>query len=280
MIGKPFVAARPPMPADPFIYTKRAPFMQRISDLVRTGHHRYVEGTVPIEKAGALYEKFVRLYDVHLDRLQASRHRKKGFASGRLLMTPITNDVANEHYLDLHWILVVTDGKFALAESEKRERWRDAMQDRVIFSGYELVRLTKPQHPKPVWTWRYEKTREKELRESLRSAIRLKHEDELRRMIHLIWRTPGFAGARDQVKKMGVLIKAEWKRSRKDGEPMPEIPARIGYVQRIPDKGMPASQLLKTRLADRMKQSQVAEKTAPDDVVESSVKKLPSLRPA
>lgn len=241
------------MSADPFIFTKRAPFMQRISDLVRTGHHRYVQGTVPLEKAGSLYEKFTRLYDVHLDRLQASRKRQKGFATGRLLMMPVTNDVAHENYMELCWVLVVTDGKFALDEYEKRERWLNALDDRITFSGYELVRLTKPQHPKPVWTWRYKKDREQELRESIRSAIRTKRDDELRCLIHLIWRTPGFAGARDQVKKMGTLIKAEWKRSRKDGESMPEIPKHIGYVQRVADKGMLASKLHKERVAESVR---------------------------
>ena len=250
------------MSADPFIFTKRAPFMQRISDLVRTGHHRYVQGTVPIEKAGSLYEKFSRLYDVHLDRLQSSRKRQKGFATGRLLMTPVTNDVADRTYMDLNWVLVVTDGKFALDEYEKRERWLNALEDRITFSGYELVRLTKPQHPKPVWTWRYKKDREQELRESIRSAIRLKRDDELRRLIHLIWRTPGFGGARDQVKKMGKLIKAEWKRSRKDGEEMPEIPKHIGYVQRVADKGMLASKLHKERVAESVRNT--AKHSCPD----------------
>jgi hypothetical protein len=208
-----------------------------------------------LEKAGVLYEKFSRLYDVHLDRLQASRKRQKGFATGRLLMTPVTNDVAHEHYLDLHWILVVTDGKFALDEYEKRERWSNALDDRIAFSGYELVRLTKPQHPRPVWTWRYQKAREQELREAIRSAIRLKRDDELRRLIQVIWRTPGFGGAREQVKKMGSLIKSEWKRSRKDGEPMPEIPKHIGYVQRVADKGLLASKLHKERVAETIRQA-------------------------
>lgn len=250
------------MPADPFIFTKRAPWMQRISDLVRTGHHRYVQGTVPLDKAAALYEKFSRLYDVHLDNLQSSRKRQKGFATGRLLMSPVTNDVESDRFMELHWVLVVTDGKFALDEYEKREKWRNALEDRISFSGYELLRITKPQHPRPVWTWRYTRDREKELREALRSAIRLKRDDELRRLIHSIWRTPGFGGAREQVKKMGRLIKAEWKRSRKGDEVMPEIPKHIGYVQRVADKGMLASKLLKSRLAETARRESRVESEA------------------
>jgi hypothetical protein len=54
---------------------------------------------------------------------------------------------------------------------------------------------------------------------------------------------------REQVKKMGSLIKEEWKRSRSKTEPLPEIPQRIGYVQRLPNKGKYLKALLKEHSA-------------------------------
>jgi hypothetical protein len=45
------------------------------------------------------------------------------------------------------------------------------------------------------------------------------------------------------------LIREEWKRSRAKTEPLPEIPQRIGYVHRLPDKGKYIKTLLKERNA-------------------------------
>ena len=38
--------------ADPFVFTKKTVYMQRIADLIGTGHIQYVQGIVAIEKAG------------------------------------------------------------------------------------------------------------------------------------------------------------------------------------------------------------------------------------
>lgn len=225
------------MPApDVFVFTKKAPFMQRVADLVRNGHTRYVQGEVPISKAAALHAKFSRLYDCHLGKLEASRRRKAGFATSRLLL--LWQEGADR----LSWLLLATEGRFE-SGADKLEAWRDALTDRISLTGYELVRLTKPQEPRPVWTWRYTKARQEELRLALISAIRRKDGRSLDQLIHSIWRSPGFAGVRDQIKKFGDLIRSEWKRARKEGEPLPDIPARIGYVQRLPDKGMSLSKL-------------------------------------
>ena len=217
-----------------FVFTKKTPFMQRVADLVRTGHTRFIQGEVPPEKAALLHEKFSRLYDCHLDKLQASRRRKAGFATSRLLF------LHQESQERLTWVLLATPGRFPVEGSERLERWRDATirDQRIQITGYELKRMTKPEEKKPVWTWVYTKEREQELREALIGAMRRKSDHDLNQLIHTIWRSPGFAGVRAQVKRFGELIKAEWKRSRKDGEALPEIPARIGYVQRLKDKGV------------------------------------------
>lgn len=225
-----------------FVFTKKAAFMQRVADLVRSGHTRYVQGEVPIERVQALHDKFARLYDINLGHLQASRRRKAGFATARLLI------LYQEGQDRLLWVLLTTPGKFSVEGIEHLERWRDALQkgERIVVTGYELKRITKPQEPKPVWTWAYTAERERELREAIIGAIRRKSDQELAQLIHTIWRSPGFSGVRQQVKKFGHLIRAEWRRSRKESEPLPEIPARIGYVQRLQDKGKSLSELLRS----------------------------------
>ena len=223
---------------DPFVFTKKTVLMQRLSDLVRTGHHYYVTGSIPVEKASALAVKLNMYFDVDQGKLLASRQRKKGAASFRLLMF-LADGESN-----VLWFLLRTDGE--IPEPATREKWRDALTDRVKLTGYELVRLPRPGSKLPAYTWRYERTRCDDLRDALLSAIRTKRDDELRQLIHTLWRTPGFAGARDQVKKFADLIKAEWKRSRGSDE-RPEIPTRLGYVRRLADKGAKLSELkLKT----------------------------------
>ena len=213
-----------------FVFSKKTAWMQRIADVVRTGHHDYVLGQIAVEKAKFLAEKFSKHYDTGLSKLEQSRKRKRGEASFRWLAWH------DESTAVVHWVLCKTAG--LAPEEASREKWQDASsKSRLhIVGGYELLRLTKPQEPKPTWTWRYSKGHYEGLRDSLIRTIRTRRDDELRQLIHEIWRTPGFAGARDQVKQIKDLIKSEWTRGR-GAENLPEIPERIGYVRRLADRG-------------------------------------------
>ena len=219
---------------DHFVFTKKTVYMQRISDLVGTGHIHYVQGVVDIEKAGFLAGKFEARYTICQTKLQASRSRKAGMPSTRLRFLR-----RNENTTELDWILLQAPG----GELDKSEKWRNALEDRVSVTGYELVRITKPNEPRPVWTWRYSRVQHDELRNSIIQGIRQKRDRDLQALIHSIWRSPGFAGIREQVKKFDSLIKVEWKRARKASEQMPDIPTRIGYVRRLKDVGSKLSTL-------------------------------------
>jgi len=221
-----------------FVFTAKASFMQRIADLVRVGHVRYVQGEVAPVRASALYAKFSKLYEVHASDLQGLRIRKKGNATARLLF------LHSESSEKLLWILLARNGDFVSGQSEA---WKDYRAARITVTGYELVRLTKPQEPKPVFTWRYNKDREAELRNAIVMYIRTKNDRKLEDLIAVIARSPGFAGVRDQVKKMFDLVRTEWLRVRKSSESLPAIPARIGYVRRLKDKGMTLDKLIKNQ---------------------------------
>jgi hypothetical protein len=196
-----------------------------------------VQGVIPLAKAGFLAGKFEQRFQVERNKLEASRARKRGEHSARLLFwLPDDSD-------QVHWILLYCPG-VAIDDTEK---WRQAIADRIQLTGYELVRLTKPGADHPVWTWRYTRTRHDDLREAVVQAIRRRRDDELRQLIHTLWRSPGFAGVRVQVKKFKEIIKNEWKRSRKKGEEMPEIPAHLGYVRRLPDVGKRLLELQKQK---------------------------------
>jgi hypothetical protein len=194
----------------------------------------YVQGVIPLAKAGFLAAKFEQRFQVGRNKLEASRARKRGEHSARLLFWLPDDDE------QVHWILLYCPGSVI----DNTEKWRDAIADRILLTGYELVRQTKPGADHPVWTWRYTRQRHDDLREAVVQAIRRRRDDELRRLIHTLWKSPGFAGIRAQVKKFREIIKNEWKRARKKGEEMPEIPAHLGYVRRLPDVGKRLSDLL------------------------------------
>lgn len=219
---------------DWFIFTKKTALMQRLADLARTGHVHYVRGEILPERAGYMAGKMDERFYVGLTRLEQSRRRKQGFSTFRLLI------LHQEGHPKLTWFLLRTDGK--LPAPAEHEKWRNLLVDRIRLTGYELVRHTRPGATAPAWTWRYEKDHAQGLRDALLRAIRSKRDDELRQLIHEIWRTPGFAAARDQVKKFRQLILAEWKRSR-GTDPKPEIPRQVGYVRRLPDVGRRLSEL-------------------------------------
>ncbi|WP_435751834.1 hypothetical protein [Thauera sp. AutoDN2] len=221
---------------DWFIFTKKTVVMQRLGDLARTGHIFYVAGQIPREKAGYLAGKLDDLYQAGLSRLEQSRKRKAGKASFRLLMLADAEDATGP----VSWWLVRTEGE--VPAPAERERWRNLLVDRLKLTGYELVRQTRAGASAPAWTWRYEKEQEQALRHALLRAIRSRRDDELRQLIHTIWRTPGFAGARAQAKRFADLIRSDWKRSR-GTEVLPEIPQALGYVRRLADVGLKLSEL-------------------------------------
>ena len=220
---------------DWFVFTKKTTLMQRLSDYLRHGYQQYVEGTISKEKAGWFCGKQHLRYGVADDRFSTSRKRKLGKAVFHLLVLAIEGEE------NLRWWLLRTEGE-TFYETGHELGWRDALKDRINLTGYELLRLAKIGVKNPVWTWRYSADRYEGIRESILRAIRTKRDDELRQLIKSIFATPGFAGARDQVKKLAALIRHEWKRSR-GSDQMPEIPSRLAYVRRIPDRGLKLSEL-------------------------------------
>lgn len=212
--------------------------MQRMADLARLSHSRYIQGQIEAEKAGFFAQKMDLYYHCYADKVTAFRQRKLGFCSSRLLFFSTAGNK------NLSWILMVTPGEWPTPH-RGNEKWQDPTtpKGRITFGGYEMVRHIRAGNANPSWTWRYTARREKDLRELVILQIRRHNNNELEKTIDSIWRSPAFAGVREQVKKFAELIKAEWARSA-SGD-MPELPKGMGYVRRLPDKGKPLSKLLK-----------------------------------
>ena len=113
-------------PHDHFVFSKKSAFMQRICDLVRTGHVQYVQGRVSIDKARFLVDKFESRFAISTQKLAASRIRKAGGSTSRLLLLKQQSDDSN-----LVWILLHQAGRVP----DISEKWRDSIFDRISLTG-------------------------------------------------------------------------------------------------------------------------------------------------
>jgi len=230
-------SSRSSHPANPFIFTSKTAYMQRIGDAVRAGALHYINGTIKLNKAPFLVQKFAARYLVNAPRMQDMRARKAGEDTARWLAW------MNENSGLVEWFLFYAPGKTICRE----ERWKQPWEDRIHLTGYELVRLTKPGAKAPVITWRYTRDRYRELHDQIVFAIRGRQDVVLEQLNFSLSKSPGFAGVRDQVKGLWKITKNEWKRRRAKEEVMPPIPQNIGYVRRLPDVGLLWSELMKNQ---------------------------------
>ena len=234
---KPSQSYRSAPPTNPFIFTKKTVYMQRIGDAVRSGALHYISGSIPLKKAPFLVQKFASRYHVNLSRIADHRARQAGENTARWLA-----------WLDeptglVHWTLFYYPGKSICRE----ERWKNPFDDRIHITNYELVRVTKAGAKKPVLTWRYTRDQYRNLHDQIVFTVRGRQDKILDQIIHSLHRSPGFSGVREQVKKLWQIVRAEWKRTRSKSEPCPTIPASIGYVRRLPDVGMLWSELMQSK---------------------------------
>lgn len=221
-------------PSNPFVFTKKAVFMQRISDAVVNGAVGYIQGTISVAKAGFFAAKMQDRYECHLGYQEASRKRKLGYATAKMYFWhPKTGD------LNLHWILLITKGRLKNGVGSD-ENWQDPINktQRIRIENYCLVRLPSTFDTKPRWSWKYTRASYDAIRNDIVNAIRSKNNERLKVIVYNLCRSPSFGGVREQVKSLVELIKEEWRRIRGITEKMPELPKKLGYVRRLEDKGV------------------------------------------
>lgn len=223
---------------DPYIFTKKTVYMQRIQDQIKAGCVHYIQGQIPLNKVRSLCEKFAVRYCLNKAPMADSRARKDGKNVARFLC------YFDQKTKTAFWFLAYFPG----AEPCKNERWLDpfASSQRIKLTGYELVRQTKKEAKKPVLTWRYTMENYVKMHEQIVMSIRNKHGKILDQLIFSLSKTPGFSGSREQVKNLWSLVKKEWKRRRSASEKPPVIPPTLGYVRRLPDAGMVWSELIES----------------------------------
>lgn len=116
--------------------------LTRIVDVVGRGYTRYTFGSVVVEKAEMLANKFHRLYGIGCSPAQRITRKKQGIANAVLVM------YWPEGVDRVEWLLLATVG--VGLEGEKLADVTD--RRRLQFIGYELVRYAHDGRTR--WTWR------------------------------------------------------------------------------------------------------------------------------
>lgn len=222
-----------------FVITVKSSFMQRIADLVRTGHRWYVTGEISHEKLDSFYDRMNHIYEVNLSNMQSSRKRKSGRAGFKLLVASLDDDTKIYTFF-----LLRSFGDMPVEATN--EKWKDALREKIEVRGYNLVRKTREGSKSPSWTWSYTKEQYHRFYDGITMAIRQKGDKNLTALILSISKTQGFAGARAQAYSLLQLIKDEWKRSR-GNDIMPELPKRISYNRRVATLGRVVEEVNKKR---------------------------------
>lgn len=207
--------------------------MQRIADRVRNGCSLFFQGQSRLHKVPNLIQKLSARYPLNLTAMQASRRRKVG--AGAYTWIGYYEPDADI----VHWVVLLYPGD----ADDKTDDWLSVTKHRIQITGYELVRHSRAGAKMPSWTWRYTRLRVDQLRNAFVGAIRGRRDRDFVQLTHSTWRSPGFAGVREQVKKLRSLLIAEWKRTRSEFEVMPPLPRQIGYVRRLADVGAAWSEI-------------------------------------
>ena len=212
---------------DPLVFDRKNVFMQRLADFVRLGFVHYVVGEVRVDRARALSLKFRRLYEVHLHRNQRARLRALGEASAYCLWW-------RSHTDTVAFALLLTKGPHA---ARQLEQLSDATEraGRLVLGDYELVQRPRPDAQKPAWTWRMTEEAYEGWRARILQVVRAGNPFTVGQLVDDLMSTPGFAGVREQVKKLKSLFRSEWKR-RRGNQPALVLP-RQRFVQRLSNRG-------------------------------------------
>jgi hypothetical protein len=147
------------------------------------------------------------------------------------------------HAESVVFALLLTPGQHAARQLEKL---LDAAErdGRLTLGDYELVQRPRDGKAAPAWTWRLTEEAYEGWRARVLEVVRGGNDFVVQQLITDLTATPGFAGVREQVKKLKALFRAEWAR-RRGKQSMPTLP-RQRFVQRLENKGQRLSAVCKT----------------------------------
>lgn len=230
--------------SDFMVFSSRTIVLQRICDWVGRGFVHWTGGVVGLDRVPRLVQKLKIVYGIDGNRNVRARRKRAGLGNAVLIIWQRSADDPT-----LQWWLLVTSSEHP---AHSAERLRDATGpgDRIEIDGFELVRMAprdghvtqaryaSSRPARPAWTWRMTERKYTDWRESIIHAVRARASGrQIHDLLNMLFSSPGFSGVRYQVGKLAVLYRSEWKRNR-GREVMPPLPARLGYIRRMPNEGV------------------------------------------
>lgn len=258
------------------IFTLRTVGMQCMIDGVNASYTHYSRGTVSIDRCFHLVKKLHLNYQVLADRNQRARRARLGLGNAKLILWSDKGVI--------HWMLMVTAPSNGDHAAHSIEDLRDAtsIEGRIEIDGFELVRLPKKVNPKyasirtvksasPIkttrLTWRMNEFKYQEWRDTIRDDVRKQSPSSIELTIYRLWSSPGFGEVRSQIGHLAKLYRAEVKRAGRTDAP--SLPAHLGYVRRLANKGIKLNELSAQHKAQLA--SHVALSDLDDEVQHSAV---------
>ncbi len=219
------------------IFTKKTDAMRRILHLVSHGYIYHTCGCIDQSKVNEFLSKITHLYELDANSKKRNTNKSKGKSNSDLVLLKI-----DEH--NYYWWLLSTPGTGTVFQLEKLKDTTNRKQRIISNDGsYELVK-TPRKELKASWTWRMTSKTVETWREKIKKSIRSSNYESLKYIIESLRRVPGFRECRSQAFSLVNLIKEEWRRSKSEDFPFPDV--FIGFLGRF--KKTVSVEILKSKL--------------------------------
>lgn len=213
--------------------------MQRLLDAVSHGYYWHTSGTVPIDKAQRLVDKFADRYEIHRNENHRAYAKRKRQCNTRLFL------YASPRATTLSWFLLATKGAGRIHQEERLQHAQNARFRIRLDADYELICRTQRSYKGggTVWSWRITKACERRWRERIIAACRQSHPLCITQAIGSLYRMPGFSGIREQAGTLVALARAEWRRRHGNLDTL-LLPPKLPYIERLSDTAVLLSSYL------------------------------------
>jgi hypothetical protein len=208
--------------------------MQRIADAVSDGYTQYHFGSILVSKLVRLVKKFDIQYQIGLTCNQRLHRRRNGMGNAKLILWQSSVDTVD-------FYLLVSNPEAGYHPAHALEDLLDCNEIPIRFGDYELVKsnlngANNTKNKQYKLTWRFAKAPLEEWKSGIKHHVRNCPDFEVNQLLLRLFKSPGFAGIRQQVGHLCSLYRAEIKRANRPNPPM--LPKKLGYCRRLSDAGL------------------------------------------
>lgn len=224
----------------------RAALMSQIQHLVGLGYFYWHAGSVHVDKACGLLDKFVSLYPILATPSVRATNKRKAIANVNLLW-----GVAESQPDRVGWILLATKGKGDGPFPDtihQRERMKDARITPVLWGAHYMMHLRvmadsqdpeekrKKRSMRPRWTWSMTQPTYGGWRDQIVQAAQQGDREYQNTFSHLV-PSPMFGGIRADLRTLEREGFSVWKKCHRNAAYRSPLPMPLPFMPRIPVYG-------------------------------------------